>query len=79
MYRQVGSGNRSKGGLHAGQKEVEQTQRKQALLRRCSELCDGPRLSDTHRWSYRQPEQLGAASAEEIILNSSAVNKVQDA
>ena len=32
MYRQVGGGNRPKGGLHAGQKEVEPAQGKQALV-----------------------------------------------
>jgi len=52
MYRQVGGGNRSKGGLHAGQKEVEPAQRKQALLRRRRRFADGPRRNDAHGWGY---------------------------
>jgi hypothetical protein len=79
MYSQVGGGNRSKGGLHAGPKEVEPAQGKQTLLRRRSRFPQGARLNDTHRWGYRQPGQSRAASAEEIILDRTAVNEMLDA
>jgi hypothetical protein len=56
LGRQVGGGNRSKGGLHTGQKEVEPAQGKQTLLRRRSRFPQGPRLNDTHLWDYLSPD-----------------------
>jgi len=44
----------SKGGLHAGQKEVKPAQGKQTLLRRRSRFPQGPQLSDTHCWGYAE-------------------------
>jgi len=50
----AGGSNRSKGGLHAGQKEVKPAQGKQTLLRRRSGFPQGPRLDGTHGCGYSE-------------------------
>src|SRR6516164_9339930 len=71
MSREVGGGDRSKGRLHAGQKEVEPAQSKQALPRRCTGLLRGQGFDDAH--SSSRSNSTWPATAVVSVLASAPI------